>query len=101
MQRLISNEDQLYYIENFIPDIEAEDYHIRLFKELEWQEEPSVENNTLATVAYLMCWYADPWVDCIYNGITHQPRVWTPLLKEIKSRVEKQTEHTFNGVLAY
>ena len=90
----------MYRLENFIAEAEAWNYHIRLFRELEWRQEDSVIGKHLVKLPRLTCWYGDPWADYIYMGITRQPKPWLPLLEELKERVEEQTERSFNGVLA-
>lgn len=90
----------MYLLENFIDEDEAWNYHICLFKELDWNQEDSVIGKHLVKIPRLMCWHGHPWADYIYMGITRQPRPWQPLLEELKERVEAQTDRTFNGVLA-
>ena len=45
----------------------------------------------------LTAWYGD--MAYRYSGLTMQPLPWTPLLLEIKNRVETITDHRFNSVL--
>jgi len=47
----------------------------------------------------LIAWYGDPERSYTYSGIRLQPRPWTSLLLEIKSRVEAISGSEFNSVL--
>ncbi|CAN5918942.1 alpha-ketoglutarate-dependent dioxygenase AlkB [soil metagenome] len=47
----------------------------------------------------LTAWYGDPGKSYTYSGLRLEPLPWTPLLLEIKSRVEKEVNVTFNSVL--
>ncbi|MCY1541266.1 2OG-Fe(II) oxygenase superfamily protein [compost metagenome] len=47
----------------------------------------------------LVAWYGDPEAGYRYSGLTHQPLPWTPLLAQIRTRVEKAVGQRLNGVL--
>ncbi|WP_434458235.1 alpha-ketoglutarate-dependent dioxygenase AlkB [Stutzerimonas urumqiensis] len=46
-----------------------------------------------------VAWYGDPRVGYRYSGLYHLPLPWTPLLAEIRARVQATTGVPFNGVL--
>jgi len=48
----------------------------------------------------LTAWYGDPGAIYRYSGIVNEPQPWTPLLLEIKARVEQIVGQEFNSVLA-
>ena len=50
-------------------------------------------------VPRLVAWYGDAGVGYRYSGLRHEPLGWTPLLQEIRQRLERETEHRFNGAL--
>ena len=47
----------------------------------------------------LIAWYGDPGRSYAYSGLKLQPSPWTPLLLDIKSRVQAVAGATFNSVL--
>lgn len=47
----------------------------------------------------LIAWYADPELDYSYSGTRLETLPWTPLLIDLKQRVEQLTGHGFNSVL--
>ncbi|MGH9839117.1 MAG: alpha-ketoglutarate-dependent dioxygenase AlkB family protein [Blastocatellia bacterium] len=47
----------------------------------------------------LTAWYGDEGKSYSYSGITLHPLPWTPLLAEIKDRVDEAAQTTFNSVL--
>lgn len=44
--------------------------------------------------------FADPGVSYRYSGLVIAPLPWTPMLLDIKQRVEREAKHSFNYVLA-
>jgi len=47
----------------------------------------------------LTAWYGDPGRSYAYSGLRLDPLPWTPLLLDIKTRVEETAGSTFNSVL--
>ena len=50
-------------------------------------------------VPRLVAWYGDAGVAYRYSGLLHDPLPWTPLLQDIRERLQKETGQRFNGVL--
>jgi len=50
-------------------------------------------------VPRLLAWYGDPEARYRYSGLEHQPLPWTPLLAEIRTRVQEACGRPFNAVL--
>ncbi len=51
------------------------------------------------SVPRLVAWYGEPEARYRYSGLLHEPLPWTPLLHEIRQRVQRQVGQTLNGVL--
>ncbi|MCQ4281193.1 alpha-ketoglutarate-dependent dioxygenase AlkB [Pseudomonas stutzeri] len=50
-------------------------------------------------VPRLVAWYGDADAHYRYSGFTHEPLAWTPLLADIRQRVQQQVDRHLNGVL--
>ncbi len=50
-------------------------------------------------VPRLVAWYGDADARYRYSGLVHDPLPWTPLLSDIRERVETQVGQQLNGVL--
>lgn len=50
-------------------------------------------------VPRLVAWYGDADAQYRYSGLTHEPLPWTPLLAEIRQRVQQEVGAALNGVL--
>ncbi|TRX75800.1 alpha-ketoglutarate-dependent dioxygenase AlkB family protein [Pseudomonas mangiferae] len=78
---------------------EADDWLARLLAETPW-EQPTVHlHGRDFPVPRRTAWYGDPDARYRYSGLTHEPLSWTPLLAEIRARVEAVAGQAFNGVL--
>lgn len=89
----------LELVENFIPDTEAQQMLERLLRELAWHDEDMVMFGKTIRVPRRVCWYGDPGAAYTYSGTHHDPLPWTPLLQDLKHRIEQFTQHSFNSVL--
>ncbi|SDK86227.1 DNA-N1-methyladenine dioxygenase [Pseudomonas delhiensis] len=50
-------------------------------------------------VPRLVAWYGDAEASYRYSGLVHRPLPWTPLLAEIRARVQAEVGQRLNGVL--
>jgi alkylated DNA repair dioxygenase AlkB len=50
-------------------------------------------------VPRLVAWYGDADALYRYSGLTHEPLLWTPLLADIRQRVQQQVGQPLNGAL--
>ncbi|GAB6386610.1 alpha-ketoglutarate-dependent dioxygenase AlkB family protein [Stutzerimonas marianensis] len=50
-------------------------------------------------VPRLVAWYGDPEARYRYSGLVHQPLPWSPLLADIRDRLQQSTGLSLNGVL--
>ncbi|TDK19418.1 alpha-ketoglutarate-dependent dioxygenase AlkB [Luteimonas aestuarii] len=68
-------------------DLPWETHHVRLFG----RDVPSPR---------LSCWIGDAGTSYRYSGVRHQPLPWTEPLQAVRWRLERETGHRFNSVLA-
>ena len=63
-------------------------------------EQPSVHlHGRDYPVPRLVAWYGDPEASYRYSGLVHEPLPWTPLLAQIRERVQATVGQRLNGVL--
>lgn len=71
----------------------------QLTSETPWQQ-PQVQLYGRAhPVPRLLAWYGDSGAVYRYSNLVHQPLPWTPLLAQIRARVEAAVGQPLNGVL--
>ncbi len=71
----------------------------RLVAEAEWRSEAVVVWGRKVPQPRLIAWYGDAGRAYAYSGIRLRPSPWTPLLLDIKARIEEATGAAFNSVL--
>jgi alkylated DNA repair dioxygenase AlkB len=71
----------------------------RLMAEVPWRSEEVVMWGRRVPQPRLTAWYGDAGASYAYSGIQLHPLPWTPILLDIKSRIEETVGSTFNSVL--
>lgn len=71
----------------------------RLIEETPWKTEHITVWGKTHPQPRLIAWYGDAGAVYTYSGMRMEPAPWTPLLLELKQRVEQQCESRFNSVL--
>jgi alkylated DNA repair dioxygenase AlkB len=96
----ITMEDaEVYYLPH-LPLGQAPDIVLRrLIDEVPWRAESIVVWGRIYPQPRLIAWYGDAGMNYTYSGIQLAPLPWTPVLLDIKSRVEAATHTDFNSVL--
>lgn len=70
-----------------------------LIDNIRWKQESIKIYGKVHAQPRLSAWYGDDNATYSYSGIKLQPMAWTPLLSDIKCRVETISGHAFNSVL--
>ena len=70
-----------------------------LLEDIPWQQECIRIAGMWRQVPRLSAWFGDDGANYIYSGIEHKPLAWTPLLHEIKKRIEQVSGYRFNSAL--
>lgn len=71
----------------------------QLIAEIPWRREDVVMWGRRIPQPRLTAWYGDPGASYAYSGIELAPLPWTPILLDIKSRIEEAVGAIFNSVL--
>lgn len=71
----------------------------QLIAEVPWRSEEVVMWGRRMLQPRLTAWYGDPGARYAYSGLELDPLPWTPLLADLKRRVEAVAGATFNSVL--
>ena len=82
----------------FSPE-ERDSFFRKLKENVKWQQEEIKLYGRVIPLPRLTAWFGDAGKTYMYSGITVEPEPWTPILLEIKSRIEEVSDVTFNSVL--
>lgn len=91
---------ELYLVNNFYPENEAQIIFNELLHTLNWQQEQLFIYGRRVKVPRLMCWFGDKNTHYQYSGVNHQPQPWTKTLLLIKQKIESFHSCSFNSVMA-
>lgn len=77
----------------------AQNWFAQLQAKTPWEQPSLLIHGREYPVPRLLAWYGDAEASYRYSGLVHQPLPWTPLLAEIRERVQAYCGQALNGVL--
>ncbi|MGL5034899.1 MAG: alpha-ketoglutarate-dependent dioxygenase AlkB family protein, partial [Microcystaceae cyanobacterium] len=98
-QVILPFDGQVFLDENFFDAKESEQIFNTLLKEIAWRHDTIKHFGKEIPLPRLTAWYGDEGKVYTYSKIRMEPLDWTPQLLEIKNRIEKISNCTFNSVL--
>jgi alkylated DNA repair dioxygenase AlkB len=99
LNRLPLPDAEVFFWPNLDLDTPPETLLARLTEETDWQSETITLWGKTYPQPRLIAWHGDSDARYTYSKKTYAPRPWTPLLLDLKTRVESVCEVTFNSVL--
>lgn len=98
-ERIELPDADLQYWPQWVDSGIGDDWLHELSQRTPWtQPQINIYGRTVS-VPRLVAWYGDPEARYRYSGLLHEPLSWTPLLAEIRQRVQQQVGQALNGVL--
>lgn len=91
---------ELKVIETFYDAVESERISRHFLREHHWPDNRYTVSGRQFTLPRLQTWHADPGINYSYSNNLLPTRPWTPLLSEIRARLEAFLNYPFNSVLA-
>lgn len=85
----------ILYDPAFLEDAESAALLAALLSSVPWKQ----ESGRFGPQPRLTAWYADGGMTYSYSGVTHIGLDWTPVLAELKARVEAACDAKFNSAL--
>ena len=89
----------LDYRPGWLQPSEADAIFARLLSETPWQQPQLFIHGRYVTTPRLTAWYGDRHARYRYSGVTHQPLPWTPLLTQLRERLQLELAQPLNAVL--
>jgi alkylated DNA repair dioxygenase AlkB len=99
LERLPIPDAEVFYLPRL--ELGAPDGQVlqKLISDVAWQAEEVVMWGRRVPQPRLTAWYGDAGASYMYSGLRLDPLPWTPLLRDVKTRVEMAAGSTFNSVL--
>ena len=90
----ISRNAWISYERDFLPPNEADTIMLELIQQEEWEQRNIVALGKERMQPRLMSWAGE--IPYRYSGQTLPPKSFSPLLTELRQRIEQHCKHTFN-----
>lgn len=90
---------EVWYMPFFIGNNKSKSYLSELSNAINWKQENIKMFGKTHPVPRTIAWHADSGLNYKYAGVNHFPEPWTPVLLEIKTKIEELLGETFNSVL--
>jgi alkylated DNA repair dioxygenase AlkB len=90
--------DVIFY-RNFFNQQESYEFFQGLFNEIKWRQDKVKMYGKELNLPRKTAWYGDRDKPYTFSGIHLEPEPWTPMLLEIKEKIEDIAEVKFNSVL--
>ncbi|WP_252271212.1 alpha-ketoglutarate-dependent dioxygenase AlkB family protein [Pseudomonas subflava] len=90
---------ELDYRPHWVDPATADAWFRQLAEQTPWEQPQLLIHGQRFPVPRLLAWYGDPEASYRYSGLLHRPLPWTPLLAEIRARVQEVAGQPLNGVL--
>lgn len=97
LSNLLPRDGEVLYWPQFFAGTDADRLFEGLLTEIEWRQEAIRIFGKSVLQPRRTAWYGEK--DYSYSGIVMSRRPWTPMLEEIKAKVESAAGWSFNGVL--
>jgi len=94
---LIDDDGHVILIEDLLDDNRALQLFDRLSASCPWRQDVLTLFGRKVPAPRLSCWYGD--MPYTYSGLTLAPRPWSPVLLDMREKVEEVTGARFNSVL--
>jgi alkylated DNA repair dioxygenase AlkB len=98
-ERLPLQDADIRYYANFFDPETAARYFQTLLCEAAWEQRTLLVYGKRHPEPRLTAWYGDEGATYSYSGTTRYPKPWTPLLLEIRERVEQAADVRYNSLL--
>jgi alkylated DNA repair dioxygenase AlkB len=99
VERFDLPEADVRLLHRFMSNREAEALFVALRRDVPWRQDKIKFYGKEHLLPRLQQWYGDPAATYTYSGIQMAPEPWSPLLLELKRKVEAASSARFNTVL--
>ncbi len=90
---------ELYLIENFFSSIESKQIYTTLLEEIDWQQYQIKMFGKMINQPRLTAWYGEENIAYSYSGLSLNALPFTPLLENLRTKIEENFQASFNSVL--
>lgn len=96
---LLPQDGTVNYYGTVFSRAEADDFYQKLMDEIAWENDQAIIFGKLIVTKRKVAWYGERQFEYTYSKVTKTAHEWTPLLLEIKAKVEAVSGETYNACL--
>ncbi|WP_310430025.1 alpha-ketoglutarate-dependent dioxygenase AlkB [Chamaesiphon sp. VAR_48_metabat_135_sub] len=98
-KEIVSIDGEVIFYSNFFSTDESDKLFSELNSCIKWRQDKIQMFGKYLPLPRLTAWYGDEGKSYTYSGIVQHPSPWISVLSQIKERIEKTAEVSFNSVL--
>jgi alkylated DNA repair dioxygenase AlkB len=99
VEPILQTDAEITLHHQFFNFTESNRLFVELMRSTNWRQGEIKIHGKVHKEPRLTAWHGDGGKSYSYSGITLHPQPWTPLLLEIKDRVDRAAQTSFNSVL--
>jgi len=99
IQNILPFDGEAIYHGLVIDKKQCDFYFQKLFNEIPWENDQAIVFGKHYITKRKVAWFGDKEYNYKYSGVTKQAHIWTPELLQLKQKIEKISETTYNSCL--
>lgn len=99
LHNLLPYDGIVHYYGSVLTREMADAYYRALIDEILWQNDEAIIFGKKVITRRKVAWYADKPFSYTYSGVTKTALPWLPVLEELKTIVERESQETYNSCL--
>ena len=99
VQNILPFDGEAIYHGLVIDKKQCDFYFQKLFNEIPWENDQAIVFGKHYITKRKVAWFGDKEYNYKYSGVTKQAHIWTPELLQLKQKIEKISETTYNSCL--
>lgn len=99
IQNILPYDGESIYYGQILSNLDSKTYFEKLLSTIQWKNDEAIVFGKLITTKRKIAWYGEKDYAYTYSNTTKIAHGWTKELLELKSLIEKETNHTFNSCL--
>jgi len=99
VQNILPFDGEAIYHGLVIDKKQCDFYFQKLFNEIPWENDQAIVFGKHYITKRKVAWFGDKEYNYKYSGVTKQAHIWTPELLQLKQKIEKNSETTYNSCL--
>ncbi|MFC3909050.1 alpha-ketoglutarate-dependent dioxygenase AlkB family protein [Legionella dresdenensis] len=99
LHNILPYDGTVHYYGAIMSRLMADDFYNALMQDIQWKNDEAIIYGKKIITKRKVAWYAEHPFSYTYSKITKTAEPWIPILKELKSVVEKECGETYNSCL--